>query len=255
MTYCEAPRGESQARHPGCRSVGSAGWSIGRPPTMVFSAFDKRGMWRMTTRVDFDFYFFIGSTYTYLTVNRIGDMAKAAGIGVRWKPFFLRTILAESNYTPFVGKPAKTAYMWRDIERRALSQGTPWYGAAPYPVDPEGLANHVAFLASREGWCENFVAEIYRRWFTLHEVPGDPVMLAAALDDLGQDATAVIARARSDDVREGMVAATDEARACGVFGSPTFVVDGELFWGDDRLEDALAWATGTHRGLRNSPTG
>jgi 2-hydroxychromene-2-carboxylate isomerase len=196
-----------------------------------------------------DFYFFIGSTYTYLTLERIEAAARSADVEVVWRPFFLRSILAELNHSPFVGKPPKLAYMWRDLERRAALHRIRFAGIPPYPVDPDGLANRVAQLAATEGWVEDFARTVYRRWFLAHEVPGSLTSLRNVLAGLGQDPDAVIARAEASSNRAALDAATERARRLGVFGSPTFACEGEIFWGDDRLEEALQWATGTHPGL------
>lgn len=188
-----------------------------------------------------DFFFFIGSTYTYLTVSRIEALASREGVAIRWRPSSVRTIMAEQNNIPFRDKPAKAQYMWRDIERRATRHGIPFRSIPPYPVDPDELANRVAVVASLEGWCPAYTTAVFRAWFLEHRVPGDHLYLPALLAELGQDPEATIARANTQDVRERYAAETQVARALGIFGSPTFVAGGEIFWGDDRLEDALDW--------------
>lgn len=188
-----------------------------------------------------DFWFSIGSTYSYLTVMRVGDAAAARGVDVRWRPFNVRDIMVEQNNRPFVGKPEKTAYMWRDIERRAAMYGLPISVPAPYPLDELELANRVAVLGEAEGWCADYTRATYRRWFQQGQPAGSSPNLEDSLREIGQDADAVVARARGEDAGAALRAATEEALALGVFGSPTFSVDGELFWGDDRLDDALTW--------------
>ncbi len=188
-----------------------------------------------------DFFFFIGSTYTYLSVMRVEAAAAARGIAVRWRPFDVRALMIEQNNRPFVGKPAKLADMWRDLERRARRHGLPFRSVPAYPVDPEGLAGLVATVASREGWCPEYVRLTYRHWFLEDRPPGEPHHLRALLAELGRNPDEVIARARSDENRRFYVSETDTARALGIFGSPTFVLGKEIFWGDDRLEDALDW--------------
>lgn len=86
--------------------------------------------------VDIDFYFFPGSTYTYLTVNRIEKLAEDAGVSVRWRPYNLRALLKETGVVPFPPETAKRRYMWRDIERRATALGIPYLREPRYPVDP-----------------------------------------------------------------------------------------------------------------------
>ena len=189
-----------------------------------------------------DFFFFIGSTYTYLAVSRIADVATEAGIPVRWRPFSVRAIMREQNNSPFTGKPAKMSYMWRDLERRAKRYSIPFRSIPPYPVDPDELANRVASLASLEGWCPEYTRAIYRNWFLESQTPGDPEGLRKLLPQLGKDPDAVIARANSPEIRDRYAAETDAARKLGIFGSPTFAWGSEIFWGDDRLEDALEWS-------------
>jgi 2-hydroxychromene-2-carboxylate isomerase len=190
-----------------------------------------------------DFFFFYGSTYTYLTVMRIAAVAARAGVAVRWRPFDVRSIMIEQNNIPFRGKPTKLAYMWRDIERRARRYGLPFTQPPQYPVDPENLASRVGLVAAEEGWCPGYTVATYRAWFLEDKPPGEAAHLAAILRGLGKDADAVTARANSERIREAYAAQTDMARRLGIFGSPTFAVGEEIFWGDDRLEDALEWAT------------
>lgn len=190
-----------------------------------------------------DFFFTMGSTYTYLAATRLPDIARTSGIAFRWRPFHLLTILNEMKHVPFADKPAKMNYMWRDIERRAAMHGIAIKVPAPYPAKQSGFANQVALLGMQEGWGEAFVREAYRQWFQLGHETGSEPNVSNGLRAIGQDPAPVLARAASDEVKQALAAETEHARALGIFGSPTFVVDGhELFWGDDRLEDAISWA-------------
>jgi 2-hydroxychromene-2-carboxylate isomerase len=189
-----------------------------------------------------DFFFFIGSTYTYLAVSRIEAAAARAGVPVRWRPFSVRTIMREQSNNPFAGKPAKMGYMWRDLERRAGRHSIEFRSIPPYPVDPDELANRVAALASIEGWCPGYTRATYRSWFLEARVPGEIPNVRSVLAELGKDPDAVIAKANGQEVRDRYAAQTDAARSLGIFGSPTFAWGSEIFWGDDRLEDALDWA-------------
>lgn len=188
-----------------------------------------------------DFWFSIGSTYSYLTVARIAGVEASEGVTFDWRPFSVRAIMKEMDNIPFVNKPVKARYMWRDIERRAAGYGLPATLPAPYPLQQFDLANRVAIVGREEGWCRDYVVATYRRWFVDGQEAGSEPNLSESLAEIGQDAEAVIARARSDATEQAYLAATDAARALGIFGSPSFVVDGELFWGDDRLEEAVAW--------------
>jgi 2-hydroxychromene-2-carboxylate isomerase len=196
-----------------------------------------------------DFWFFIGSTYSYLTVMRLQQVSDETGIPFRWRPFNVRDIMVEQNNRPFVGKPVKTAYMWRDIERRARMYGLPAAVPVPYPLEESELANRVAVLGTREGWCPEYTRASYARWFQQGQPAGSSPNLEDSLAEIGQDPERVVALAQSEDIGRALDDVTAEATDLGIFGSPTLVVDGELFWGDDRLTDAVSW----HRERRASP--
>ena len=188
-----------------------------------------------------DFWFSIGSTYSYLAVMRLRDVEKTQGVRFNWRPFNVREIMVEQNNRPFVGKPVKAAYMWRDIERRAALYGIPVRVPVPYPLREMELANRVATLAAKEEWCSDYAIATYRQWFQGGLEPGSEPNLSDSLREIGRNPLSVIREAKSDEIGKALVAATDEARSLGIFGSPSFVVGTEVFWGDDRLDDALMW--------------
>lgn len=189
-----------------------------------------------------DFFFQIGSTYSYLSVFRIEKLAVEAGLEVRWRPFSVLTLMLEQNNIPFRGKPVKMAYMWRDIERRAACHGLPFKPTPVYPVDREHLSNRVATYALEQGWGEQFVKATYLAWFIDGKLPGDPVAISEVLVGMGKDPAAILQKAETPGIRLQHAAHTDLARSLGIFGSPTFAFGNEIFWGDDRLEEAIAWA-------------
>src|SRR4029453_11269367 len=118
-----------------------------------------------------DFFYFLGSTYTYLAVNRAEELAARENVVLRWRPFSVRSIMLEQNNRPFVGKPVKLAYMWRDLERRAHRHGVPFNSIPNYPNDADELANRVATLAAHEGWCAQFAKAAYATWFMENKDP------------------------------------------------------------------------------------
>jgi 2-hydroxychromene-2-carboxylate isomerase len=194
----------------------------------------------MSTTDRIDFWFSVGSLYTFLAVMRMDRFEDTMGIEFRWRPFSVRTLMIEMDNIP-ARKPVKMEYVWRDVQRRAEKYGVPFTTRPPYPLRDFDLANRIAVVGAQEGWCPDYVRATYRRWFVDgHEAGGEP-NVSASLREAGQDPGRVLARARSDEVGHAYEAATDEARALGMFGAPTFVTRGELFWGDDRLEDAIAW--------------
>lgn len=191
-----------------------------------------------------DFWYSIGSTYTYLSVMRLADVARLSGASFRWRPFNVRHIMIQQNNIPFKDKPVKTAYMWRDVERRAHQYGLQPKIPAPYPLPGLVFANQIAVLGAAEGWVESYTRATYRRWFEGGEPAGEEPNIAGSLREAGQDPERVLELAQAAPIAKALSDATDEAMALGVFGSPTFVVAGEVFWGDDRLEDAIRWVNG-----------
>jgi 2-hydroxychromene-2-carboxylate isomerase len=196
---------------------------------------------KMSTTADIDFWFTMGSTYSCLSAMRIPEVERTTGVKINWRPFSLRTILQEMKHIPFADKPVKCAYMWRDIQRRAEMYGIVVRVPAPYPLKENALANKIALIGMQEGWGKEFVRASYRRWFQQGEESGSEPNVSASLRECGQDPERVLDLARSEQSEHDLSAHTDEARKLNIFGSPTFVVGSELFWGDDRLEDAISW--------------
>jgi 2-hydroxychromene-2-carboxylate isomerase len=195
----------------------------------------------MPDNSEIDFWFTMGSTYTYLTVMRLPDVQRERGVQFRWRPFHLLTILQEMKHVPFADKPAKARYMWRDIERRAELYHIPLKVPAPYPIKQSVVANRVAIVGFQEGWGQDFVRAAYRRWFQLGQESGSEPNLSESIREAGQNPERVLNLARTDQTNRVLEAETSEARRLGIFGSPSFVVENELFWGDDRLSDAISW--------------
>jgi 2-hydroxychromene-2-carboxylate isomerase len=189
-----------------------------------------------------EFFLFYGSIHTYLSVMRIERAAAAKGVPVRWRPFNLRAILIEQDNTAFARNPVRLAYNWRDIERRAKRFGIPFAGRPAYPVDPDLLALRIGVLAAAEGWCPDYTRATFKAWFLDGKPAGSTASVASVLGSLGRTVEETLAKARAPENDARLSEASDAARASGVFGSPSFLVGTELFWGDDRLEDALAFA-------------
>jgi 2-hydroxychromene-2-carboxylate isomerase len=192
-----------------------------------------------------DFWFEFASTYSYPAAMRIAARAQDAGVAVRWRPFALGPIFKQQGLpldSPFNWQPAKGRYMWRDMERLCVDLGLPFRKPDPFP-QPSLLAARIALIGFGEGWGEEFARAVYRAEFGEGRQIGDAAVMADVLAGLNVDPAGVLARAQSDEVKAKLRGETDEAQRLGIFGAPTFITeDGELFWGNDRLEQALAWA-------------
>lgn len=192
------------------------------------------------------FWFEFASTYSYLAAMRIEPLARAAGVCVAWRPFLLGPIFQAQGWgtSPFNLYPAKGRHMWRDMERQAEKLGLPPL-VRPDPFPQNGLlAARVACLGEGAGWLPDFVRGVFAAEFAEARDIGDTKVLEGVLDGLGRDGAGLVERAGHEQaVKDRLRRATEEAQALGIFGAPSFVTgDGELFWGNDRLEDALDWA-------------
>ena len=190
------------------------------------------------------FWYDFASTYSYLAALRVGEVASRHGVDVVWQPFLLGPIFGAQGWTdsPFNIYEAKGKYMWRDMARLAEEQGLPFKRPGTFPQNSL-LAGRVACLGQREGWVADFTRATYTAQFGEGRSISTPDDLAPLLTGLGLDAADVLARATSPDGKLALQTSTDAAIAAGVFGAPSFTTqDGELFWGSDRLEQAVAWA-------------
>ncbi len=188
------------------------------------------------------FWFEFASTYSYLSVMRIEEMAKEAGVELVWKPFLLGPIFKAQGWdaSPFNLYPAKGKYMVRDIERIAQGRGLAFHLPDPFPQSSL-LAARLAVVGVEEGWGPAFIKSVYRAEFANQYDISRQETLALALADAGAGVERAFARAETPEVKGKLRANTEEAQAKGIFGAPSFTTQsGELFWGDDRLEQALA---------------
>ena len=190
-----------------------------------------------------DFYFSIGSTYTYLSVTRILDVEKKNQVKFNWKPFSVRMIMKEMNNIPFPkDKINKVNYMWRDIERRA--EGYKFFAKTPvpYPLSEFDLANQIAILGLKMGWGVDYVRLTYKKWFQEGKEPAVEPSISEVCKELGLNKDEIIIESKTKEIKDEYFSNTDAARENKIFGSPSFMVDNELFWGDDRMEDAIKWS-------------
>ena len=193
------------------------------------------------------FWFEFGSTYSYLSAHRIEAAAKKAGVPLAWEPFLLGPIFAEQGWddSPFNVYPAKGRYMWRDMERLCSKHGIPFAKPSRFPRSGVAAAR-VACLAkaTSEPWLPGFVRAVFRANFAEDREIGESAEIRSILLSLGLPGARIVERAGAPDNRPRLREQTRRAAEMGIFGAPSFVVGEELFWGNDRLEDALAWATG-----------
>jgi 2-hydroxychromene-2-carboxylate isomerase len=190
-----------------------------------------------------EFWYEFASTYSYLAAMRIEAAAESAGVVLVWRPVLLGPIFKAQGWdnSPFNLYPAKGRYMWRDMEREAARLGLPFYRPNPFPQSGL-LAARVALLAEK-GWTPAFTRAVYTAQFGEGRDIADPQVVTGILTELGLEAEAVLAEAQGETNKMRLRRMGDEVQSRGLFGAPTFFAeDGEMFWGNDRLEQALDWA-------------
>jgi 2-hydroxychromene-2-carboxylate isomerase len=197
---------------------------------------------------ELEFWFEFGSNYSYLALMRVEELAASNGVTLRWRPFLLGPVFRQLGWStsPFVLQEAKGRYMWRDMERQARKYGLPFVRPSVFPRKAL-LPMRVATLGAQEAWMGAFCRRVmHQNWVEDLDID-DPASVLRALDGLVAAPQAIVEAALLEPNKARLRASTEEAAARGVFGGPTMFAGDEMFWGNDRLEDAIAWAASVHR--------
>lgn len=189
-----------------------------------------------------EFYFDFSSPYGYLAATRIGALAARHGRTVDWRPMLLGAAFKATGMAPLPMVPIKGEYSMRDMPRSARFLGVPFNLPARFPISTVAPARLVSWLRRRGGVdLEAAVLALYRAYF----VDGVDISAADAaagcVGALGIDSAEALAAMADPAVKEGLREEVEAAVAAGVFGSPFIRVDGEPFWGVDRLDQVERW--------------
>ncbi len=193
-----------------------------------------------------DFYFDFSSPYGYLASDKIEEVAAKAGREVRWRPVLLGAIMKETGGRPLIGVPLKTNYATRDWARMARFADIPWVLPDPIPIAAIAASRAFWWLDDRDpGQAKDLARALFLAYF------GDGVNISGAhavarvAESVGVVRDELLAALQDPEVKARLRAETDAAMAAGVCGSPFFIVDGEPFWGSDRMWMIQRWlATG-----------
>ena len=200
---------------------------------------------KSTSPPEIEFWFDFGSNYSYLSVMRIEHEARRHGVRIAWKPFLLGPIFRTlgSETSPFLLQKEKGVYVQQDMKRLCRKYGlSPWVKPSVFPR-PGVLPSRIVLLAAEQSWIGAFARKVMELNFVLDKEISRPEQIAPILTELGLSAPDLIAQAQSEPIKTRLREQTDEARARGVFGAPTFFVGKEMFWGNDRLDDALLFTS------------
>jgi 2-hydroxychromene-2-carboxylate isomerase len=193
---------------------------------------------------EIEFWYEFGSTYSYPAAMRIEQLAADAHVALRWRPFLLGPILKQQglNDSPFNIFAAKGRYMWHDLARICRAEGLK-LTLPPVRFPQNGLkAARLALIGTLEGWTPAFTRAVFVANFAEQKDISDDATLRAILAALGVDAEAAFAAATTPENKDALKRQTEDAAARGLFGAPSFTIGDELFWGNDRLDAALAFA-------------
>jgi 2-hydroxychromene-2-carboxylate isomerase len=193
-----------------------------------------------------EFWFEFASTYSYPAALRVETLAAERGVALVWRPFLLGPIFRAQGWedSPFNLQPAKGRYMWRDLERTCARLGLPFRRPSSFPRS--GLvAARVACRFAQEEWLPDFVRAVYRANFAEDRDVASAEVIGELLAGLGVDAARALAEAAAPESKAALREQTERASRLGIFGAPSWLAGDELFWGNDRLEEALDAALST----------
>jgi 2-hydroxychromene-2-carboxylate isomerase len=191
-----------------------------------------------------DFWCELASPYTYLSASRIEPLAARAHVGIRWRPFTLGPIFRGVGWqtSPFEIYADKGHYMWRDVEREAERLGIPFHKPTVFPRNSAPAAKLAMFGLQQGSWGPEFIRRAMAANFIHDRDIASPALLDSILGDLELDGPALRREADSPAHSPALRRSTETAIELRIFGAPMFMVDDEMFWGNDRLEQALDWA-------------
>jgi 2-hydroxychromene-2-carboxylate isomerase len=192
-----------------------------------------------------EFWFEFGSNYSYLSVMRIEEEAHRRQVRIIWRPFLLGPIFHALGFetSPFILQKEKRAYMQQDMARLCRKYGlAPWRMPSVFPRLGV-LPSRIVLLGAEQPWVDTFCRRVMELNFALDQEINHPAQIVPILNELGLSSSEIVAQAQSDSIKTRLREQTDEARARGIFGAPTFFVGAEMFWGNDRLDDALLLAS------------
>ncbi len=188
------------------------------------------------------FYFDFTSPYSYLASEKIDATADRFGRKVQWRPVLLGGIFKALGTVSLVNQPGMAAYSVHDFVRSARFLGVPYVHPASFPVSTVAAARVYYCLHGQDcAMARRFAHKVFRAYFAAGRDVSAPAVVLELAEKVGAGRTAVEAGMNEPAIKERLRAETEAAVAAGVFGAPWIVVDGESFWGADRLPQIERW--------------
>ncbi len=190
-----------------------------------------------------EFWFDFSSPYSYLASEKIEEIAARHGRSVAFKPTLLGAIFKTTGGAPLTElAPAKSKYFAHDFARSARFAGVPYRHPSAFPIPTVNVARMLLWLQQHdETMAVRFFHAAFRGYFAHDRNLNEPTVLAALATEVGADPVQVARGIQEPAVKDRLKALVDESIARGVFGAPTIFIDGEMFWGHDRLPQIDRW--------------
>jgi 2-hydroxychromene-2-carboxylate isomerase len=191
------------------------------------------------------FYFDFSSPYAYLASEQIEALAQRCGRSVDFRPILLGAAFKASGQKPLTEVPLKGDYARHDFARSARYAGVAFRMPEPFPIGTVQAARCCLVLKEQApALLPTFVHAGFRAYFVEGRNLSDPKVVSEVLTSIGLNADAITTAAADPAIKDALKTQVDEAVARGVFGAPFFLVDGEPFWGNDRLPQLERWLSG-----------
>ena len=191
-----------------------------------------------------DFYFDFSSPYGYLAAEMIEALGQRVNRTVNWHPILLGVVFKATGGQPLTMAPMKGPYSEKDFRRSAAFYGVPFNTPSVFPIATQNPARAVLWMQEKHpAHAKKFTLELYRAFFRGDRDISKLDVIGDIATGLGYRADEVISATQSEDIKGKLKANVETAIAKGIFGSPFFVVDGEQFWGADRMQMMEAWIT------------
>lgn len=189
-----------------------------------------------------DFYFDFSSSYSYIGQHRLRALADEFGVVIDWRPIALGAIFKARGHGPPQPDSLKGKYTWHDVERSAAEWDLPYHWPDPFPFNSILAARPYCYLKEiDEGDAVDWILAVFDASYGQGRDCSAPAVLAEVAAVLDLDGEEILKATAADEVKLKLKAVTDEAMEPGVFGAPTFFLDGEMYWGADRIDQM--WRT------------